>query len=99
MQVFPVVAPPIRKSHVTAAALDRMVLLDIAQAPDLWPQYLAGVGLAGYRPRRMQTFDNAQAMYEAAANGLGLALASREWPRPTCRQDGSPNGSATIRCC
>jgi LysR family transcriptional regulator, glycine cleavage system transcriptional activator len=58
------------------------VLLDIAQAPDLWPQYLSGVGLGGYRPRRTQTFDNAHVMYEAAASGLGLALASRELAAP-----------------
>jgi LysR family glycine cleavage system transcriptional activator len=31
-----------------------------------------------YRPRRVQTFDNVQVMHEAAANGLGLALATRE---------------------
>src|SRR5262249_11765461 len=45
---------------------------------DLWPQYLAGIGLGSYRPRRTQTFDNAQVMYAAAVNGLGLALGVRE---------------------
>jgi LysR family glycine cleavage system transcriptional activator len=39
---------------------------------------LAAVGLGGYRPRHTQTFDNAQVMYEAAANGQGLALAPKE---------------------
>jgi LysR family glycine cleavage system transcriptional activator len=63
---------------VTPAALDRTVLLGIVQTPDLWPQYLHGVGLADYRPRRQRSFDNVQVMYEAAANGLGIALATDE---------------------
>jgi LysR family transcriptional regulator, glycine cleavage system transcriptional activator len=77
---FPVAAPGLLAPGglASAAVLDGMVLLDIAQAPDLWPQYLAGVGLEGYRPRRVQIFDNVQVLYEAAANGLGLALAARQ---------------------
>jgi LysR family transcriptional regulator, glycine cleavage system transcriptional activator len=80
VQAFPVAAPGLlpRRVPASAAALDRTTLLDIAQAPDLWPQYLAGIGLAGYRPRRSQSFDNVQVMYAAAANGLGLALAAQE---------------------
>jgi LysR family transcriptional regulator, glycine cleavage system transcriptional activator len=78
VRVFPVAAPPVRRRGITAAALDRTVLLGVAQAPDLWSQYLSGVGLSGYRPRRTQSFDNAQVMFEAAANGLGIALAARE---------------------
>jgi LysR family glycine cleavage system transcriptional activator len=78
-QVYPVAAPGLLPGGaVSAAILDRAVLLEIVQAPDLWSQYLAGVGLAGYRPRQRRTFDNAQVMYEAAANGLGLALGSDE---------------------
>ena len=60
------------------AALDGTTLLGLVHTPDLWPQYLAGLGLAGYRPRHIQTFDNVQVMHEAAANGLGLALTVRE---------------------
>lgn len=80
VQCFPVAAPGLlpKPGRVSKSVLDQMVLLDIAQAPDLWPQYLAGVGLAGYRPRRREIFDNAQVMHEAAASGLGLALAVRE---------------------
>ena len=80
VRVSPVAAPGLlpKRAPVSAAALDKTTLLEIAQAPDLWPQYLAGVGLAGYRPRRSQVFDNAQVMLAAAANGLGLALAARE---------------------
>jgi LysR family glycine cleavage system transcriptional activator len=63
---------------VTPTALDRTVLFDIVQTPDLWSQYLQGVGLGDYRPRRRRSFDNVQVMYEAAANGLGVALAADE---------------------
>lgn len=49
--------------------------------PDLWPQYLGGLGFGKWRPRRMQTFDNLQVMQEAAANGLGLALTTPELVR------------------
>ena len=80
VQVFPVAAPALVPcgGRVSTALLSQTVLLDIAQAPDLWQQYLAAVGLGGYRPRRRQTFDNAQVMFEAAANGMGLALATQE---------------------
>ncbi len=60
------------------AALDRTVLFDIVQAPDVWAQYLQGVGLANYRPRQRRSFDNVQVMFEAVANGLGMALAADE---------------------
>jgi len=78
--VFPVAAPGLlpQGGLLSVSALDKTNLLDIVQAPDLWAQYLAAVGLGGYRPRHMQTFDNAQVMYEAAANGQGLALAAKE---------------------
>jgi len=79
-QVFAVAAPGLLRSGrpIAPAALDRVVLFDIVQAPDLWAQYLEGVGLAGYRPRKRRSFDNVQVMYEAAANGLGIALATDE---------------------
>jgi LysR family glycine cleavage system transcriptional activator len=79
-RVFPVAAPSLLRGSrpVTPAALDRAVLFGIVQTPDLWPQYLQGVGLGDYRPRRRRSFDNVQVMYEAAANGLGIALATDE---------------------
>jgi LysR family glycine cleavage system transcriptional activator len=79
-ECFPVAAPGLLPpgGPISASVLDGVVLLDIAQTPDLWPQYLAGAGLEGYRPRRVQTFDNVQVLYEAAANGLGLGLGARQ---------------------
>ena len=75
--VFPVAAPGLvpQPGRISRAALDRVTLFGIVHTPDLWPQYLRGVGLAGHEPRRLQFFDNVQLMYEAAANGLGIALA------------------------
>jgi LysR family transcriptional regulator, glycine cleavage system transcriptional activator len=80
VRVFPLAAPGLLAvgKPATAAVLDSTTLLEIAQSPDLWPQYLAGIGLGGYRPRCVQTFDNAQVMFAAVANGLGLALGARE---------------------
>jgi LysR family transcriptional regulator, glycine cleavage system transcriptional activator len=79
-EVFPVAAPALMRGRraVSAGALDRTVLFDIVQAPDLWPQYLRAVGLSAYQPQQRRGFDNAQVMYEAVANGLGIALAAEE---------------------
>jgi LysR family transcriptional regulator, glycine cleavage system transcriptional activator len=75
VRVFPLAAPGLLAigKPATAAALDSTTLLEIAPSPDL-----AGIGLGGYRPRRVQTFDNVQVMFAAVANGLGLALGARE---------------------
>ena len=53
-RVFPVAAPGLLRGRppVSAGSARPPVLFDIVQAPDLWPQYLQGVGLGGYRPRR-----------------------------------------------
>jgi LysR family transcriptional regulator, glycine cleavage system transcriptional activator len=77
---FAVAAPSHWPRPVPASpvALDRSTLLGVAHTPNLWPQYLEGLGMAGYRPRAVQTFDNVQVMLEAAAIGLGLALTARE---------------------
>jgi LysR family transcriptional regulator, glycine cleavage system transcriptional activator len=62
----------------SAAALEPATFLGLVQVPDLWPQYLTGLGFRGYQPRQMHMFDNLQVLHEAAANGLGLALTTRE---------------------
>lgn len=62
----------------SAAALERATFLEVVHMPDLWPQYLAGLGFRGHRARQVHTFDNLQVLHEAAANGLGLALTTHE---------------------
>jgi LysR family glycine cleavage system transcriptional activator len=76
VRAIPVAAPGLfaRRQPASAAALDRTALLDLGRAPQLWQQWFDGVGLSGYRPRHVQTFDSAEVMYRAASNGLGLAL-------------------------
>lgn len=64
------------------AKLEQATFLEVIHMPDLWPQYLAGLGFRGYLPRQRHTFDNMQVMQEAAANGLGLALTIRELVEP-----------------
>jgi len=58
--------------------LEQATFLEVAHMPDLWPQYLSGLGFRGYQRRQKHTFDNLQVLHEAAANGLGLALTTRE---------------------
>lgn len=62
----------------SAEALEQATFLGVVHMPDLWQQYLAGLGFPGYQPRQTQTFDNLQVLHEAAANGLGIALTTRE---------------------
>ena len=64
------------------AKLEQATFLEVVHMPDLWPQYLAGLGFRGYLPRQRHTFDNMQVMQEAAANGLGLVLTTRELVEP-----------------
>ena len=88
----------VRAAAVSRAALDTIVLFDIVQAPDLWPQYLAGVGLARLPAAPAAVFDNAQVMYEAVANGLGIALAVDELGgAANCRPAAWSSRSATSR--
>jgi LysR family glycine cleavage system transcriptional activator len=76
VEVAPVCAPgltqPSRKA--TAEALDRFTILSVVPVLGLWDDWFKAVGLCGYRPRRVKSFDNVQVLYEAAAAGMGLAL-------------------------
>jgi LysR family glycine cleavage system transcriptional activator len=74
--VAPVCAPSLMPNvrKVTAEALDRFTILSVVPVLGLWDDWFKAVGVSGYRPRRMKTFDNVQVLYEAAAAGMGLAL-------------------------
>jgi LysR family glycine cleavage system transcriptional activator len=76
IDIYPVCAPALAplRGPATPERLDRLPFLSIAQAPQLWDEWFAAIGLAGYRPKRVQTFDNTQILLEAAAAGMGLAL-------------------------
>ncbi len=76
VEVAPVCAPGLMPNtrRVTAEALDRFTILSVVPVLGLWDDWFKAVGLGGYRPRRLKTFDNLQVLYEAAAAGMGLAL-------------------------
>jgi LysR family transcriptional regulator, glycine cleavage system transcriptional activator len=42
--------------------------------PDNLPIWLAGMGFAALRPRRIEIYDSGSLMLEAAANGLGIGF-------------------------
>jgi LysR family transcriptional regulator, glycine cleavage system transcriptional activator len=75
-EVAPVCAPGLMPTtrKVTAEALDRFTVLSVVPVLGLWDDWFKAVGVGGYRPRRIKTFDNVQVLYEAAAAGMGLAL-------------------------
>jgi LysR family glycine cleavage system transcriptional activator len=50
-------------------------LLQVQSPGDLWGRWLAGAGAVPFRPNSSMVFENLALMYEAAANGLGVALA------------------------
>ncbi|MES2884414.1 MAG: LysR substrate-binding domain-containing protein [Pseudomonadota bacterium] len=75
LHAFPVCAPGRKPQRATAAALRREPLLAVTAGPDLWAEWCALAGLA--KPLdRPQRFDHVHVLYEAAANGLGIALGS-----------------------
>jgi len=76
VEVAPVCAPDLLPASrkVTPEALDRFTILSVVPVLGLWDDWFRAVGLGGYRPKRVKTFDNVQVLYEAAAAGMGLAL-------------------------
>ncbi|AXJ96460.1 MULTISPECIES: LysR family transcriptional regulator [unclassified Sphingomonas] len=72
----PVCAPHLadgRASPAEEAALTDYPLLGVREPHDMWSRWLAGAGLAGEQPIR--SFATLGMMYEAAAAGMGVALA------------------------
>jgi LysR family glycine cleavage system transcriptional activator len=76
VEVAPVCAPDLAplSRKVTAEALDRFTILSVVPVLGLWDDWFKAVGIGGYKPKRLKTFDNVQVLYEAAAAGMGLAL-------------------------
>ncbi|MDF1586644.1 transcriptional regulator GcvA [Marinimicrococcus flavescens] len=61
--------------------LARHTLLASAARPDAWPSWLASVGLPGLAGARTQTFESTNLALQAAARGLGVAIAGRRLVR------------------
>ena len=75
MRCRPVCAPALRESLRTPADLERHTLLGISQPRGFWRRWCREVGLPPFPPRRSLRFDGLHLLYEAAASGLGVALA------------------------
>lgn len=88
-RLLDLVAQPVRPPgavprRLTAEALAREPLLGIRAGPDLWAEWC---GLAGLEKPvgKLQLFDDANVLYEAAVNGLGLALGTEPLLTPWLR--------------
>jgi len=75
MRCRPVCAPSLRKSLRTPADLERHTLLGVSQPRGFWRRWCREAGLPPFPPRRTLRFDGLHLLYEAAASGLGVALA------------------------
>ncbi len=64
-------SPPVREPK----DLLRHALLSSLNRPMDWPSWMAHVGVAGGDPAPGLTFSNSSLAYEAAANGIGVAMA------------------------
>lgn len=75
-------------------------LLNVKTPPHVWRRWLSEVGHPEFDTRTKVTFDTNHVMYEAAANGLGLALATplgseryfRDSRITACAPDRRPTG-------
>ena len=75
LTAYPVRAPGRKATRASSAALAREPLLAVRAGPDLWAEWCAGAGLTQPAAEPLR-FDHVNLMYEAAANGLGMALGS-----------------------
>jgi LysR family glycine cleavage system transcriptional activator len=75
--IMPVCAPSLAKGPNALkkpADLKRFTLLHIAPFPDDWQVWLTAAGVRGVEATRGVTFDNSIVAYQAAIDGLGVAL-------------------------
>ena len=75
--IMPVCAPSLAKGPNALkkpADLKRFTLLHIAPFPDDWQVWLTAAGVKGVEATRGVTFDNSIVAYQAAIDGLGVAL-------------------------
>jgi LysR family glycine cleavage system transcriptional activator len=82
MRCRPVCAPALRESLRKPADLERHTLLGVSQPRGFWRRWCREAGLPPFAPRRTLRFDGLHLLYEAAASGLGVALAFDELVAP-----------------
>ena len=71
--MFPVCTPAIGRRLQQPADLQGVDLLQVAHAPDDWPQWLAAAGVQGMTPRGPR-FDYYTQALQAALDGVGVAI-------------------------
>jgi LysR family glycine cleavage system transcriptional activator len=85
MRCRPVCAPALLrgpKALRTPDDLRHHALLGVSQPRGFWRRWCAGAGVPPFRPVRTLRFDGLHLLYEAAAGGLGVALAFDDLVRP-----------------
>jgi LysR family glycine cleavage system transcriptional activator len=75
---FPVAAPALLKARPIRkpADLATHTLLHARHVPELWPDWLVAAGVPDLVPAGQRRYDNTQLLYQAAINGLGVAIAT-----------------------
>lgn len=79
--VFPVAAPKLAERVTSGAGLETQPLLSVSQPADMWDWWADQAGFPAPLPASSQ-FDLLHAMYEIAAQGLGVALAASPTVQP-----------------
>lgn len=77
----PVCSPAIARQLGTPRDLMTQTLLHSMMRSDAWELWLGAEGLATLRPRRTTKLANAAVTYQAAIDGLGVALAQLQYVR------------------
>ena len=82
VEAYPVASPAFVAANRLARPEDlgRHTLIGSNHQPDFWPEWFRLSGLAADGP--YTSFDNLQLVYEAAANGLGIAIGLDPLVRP-----------------
>jgi LysR family glycine cleavage system transcriptional activator len=76
-RIFTVYSPAYFRAPTSAKSLHDLslhTLLGSSHLPEMWPRWLSAAGAAGPLAATSLNFDNLQLLYEAAANGLGVAM-------------------------
>lgn len=78
LSCFPVAAPALLKTHPIRKPADLAghTLLHARHVPELWPEWLAAAGVPDLAALGQRRYDNTQLLYQAAINGLGVAIAT-----------------------
>ncbi len=77
ISTFPVCSPALARNLTTPQDLLSQTLLQVRQLPNAWGEWLSAAGMdqsAAERPQKEIHFNDVQLAYEAAQNGLGVAV-------------------------